>query len=76
MGRVTTTAGGDAGGGDAAAGAGLGFEFGCGTAFVDPDPDCGPEVPLFGGGAWAAGIPRCVGFADDGALFCACAFGC
>src|SRR3984957_3335061 len=73
MGRVTTTAGGGAGD---AAGAGRGFAFGCEAAFEDCAPDCAPDVPLFGEGAWAAGIPRCVGFVDDGALFGACGFGC
>jgi hypothetical protein len=81
MGRVTTTAGDAVAGGcaGAAPAATLGPEPGgaaTGATFDDPDDGCPFDVPLFDCGVCAAGIPRCVGFADDAVPFCGWALGC
>jgi hypothetical protein len=73
MGRVTTTAGVPVAGcaADGVAAAARGPDAGCvvETDFMDPDPGCAGDVPLFDGGGCAAGIPRCVGLDAAGAPF-------
>lgn len=81
MGRVTTTAGDAAAGAcaGAAPAATLGPDAGgaaTGATFDEPDDGCAFDVPLFDCGVCAAGIPRCVGFADDAVPFCGWALGC